>query len=142
MNMMGMMSGGDAPGMGMIDHVEGRIAFLRSELKITDAQAGAWDAFATALRANAQNLGAARAATMGQMGAGQPQVQTLAQRLDAQERWLTARLDGTRAIKTAFTKLHDVLSQDQKKTADELLAPHMGMGMAMMRAGMGGQTAR
>ena len=145
MNMMGMMQmmgGGDAPGMGMIDHVEGRIAFVRTELKITDAQAGAWNTFAASLRANAQNLGAARGAMMGQMGAGQPQVQTLAQRLDAQERWLTARLDGTRAIKTAFTKLYDVLSQDQKKTADELLAPQMGMGMAMMTPGMGAQVTR
>jgi hypothetical protein len=147
MNMMGMMQmmgGGDAPGMGMIDHVEGRIAFLRTELKITDTQGATWNAFAAALRANAQSLGTARGAMMGQTGASQPQGQTLAQRLDAQERWLTARLDGTRAIKIAFTKLHDVLSQDQKKTADELLAPHMGMGMgmAMMTAGMGGQTAR
>jgi hypothetical protein len=141
MGMMQMMGGGDAPGMGMIDHVDGRIAFLRTELKITDAQAGAWSAFAVALRANAQKLGTARGAMMGQMGAGQPQAQTLAQRLDAQERWLTARLDGTRAIKTAFTKLYDVLSQDQKKTADELLAPQMGMGMAMM-AGMGAQMTR
>ena len=140
--MMQMMGGGDAPGMGMIDHVEGRIAFLRTELKIADAQAGAWNAFAVALRANAQNLGTARGAMMGQMGAGQPQVQTLTQRLNAQERWLTARLDGTRAIKTAFTRLYDVLSQDQKRTADELLAPHMGMSMAMMTTGMGGQTAR
>ena len=144
MNMMGMMQmmgSGDAPGMGMIDHVEGRIAFVRTELKITDPQAGAWNMFAAALRSNAQNLGAARGVMMGQMGAGQPQVQTLAQRLDAQERWLTARLDGTRMIKTAFTKLYDVLSQDQKKTADELLAPQMGMGTAMM-AGMGGQMTR
>jgi hypothetical protein len=39
MNMMQMM-GGDGPGMGMIDHVEGRIAFLCAELKITDAQYG------------------------------------------------------------------------------------------------------
>jgi hypothetical protein len=140
MNMMQMMGGGDAPGMGMIDHVEGRIAFLRTELKITDAQAGAWNAFAVALRANAQNLGAARGAMMGRMGAGQSQGQTLAQRLDAQERWLTARLDGTRAIKTVFIKLSDALSQDQKRTADELLAPHMGMTMAMM-TGMGMQPA-
>ena len=142
MGMMQMMGGGDAPGMGMIDHVEGRIAFLRTELKITDAQAGVWNAFAATLRANAQNLGTARGAMMGQMGAGQPQVQTLAQRLNTQERWLTARLDGTRAIKTAFIKLSDALSQDQKRTADELLAPHMGMAMAMMTTGMGGQAAR
>lgn len=126
------------------DHVEGRIAFLRAELKITDAQAGAWDAFAAALRANAKALAAAREPMMSQMkmgqagmGAGQPQapmhVQSLAQRLDAQERWQTARLESTRAIKTAYTKLNDVLSPDQKKAADELLPPNMGMGIPMMK---------
>src|SRR5262245_63948753 len=52
MRMMGMMG----PGMATIDRVEGRIAFLRAELKITEAQAGAWDAFAAALRTNAQKL--------------------------------------------------------------------------------------
>jgi len=135
MNMMRMMGAGDAPGMGMIDRVEGRIAFLRTELKITDAQTGVWNAFAAALRTNAQNLGAARGAMMGQMGAGQ--TQTLIQRLDAQERWLSARLEGTRALKTAFTGLYGALSGEQKKTADELLAPHMGMRMAMMPMAMG-----
>jgi hypothetical protein len=144
MNMMGMMQMmGDAPGMGMIDHVEGRIAFLRTELKITDAQADVWNAFATALRSNAQNLGAARRGMMGQMGAGQPQAQTLTQRLDAQERWLSARLEGTRSLKTAFTGLYGALSDEQKKTADEILAPHMGMGMmAMMPMGQSGPSGR
>jgi len=145
MSMMKTMHGADAPGVAMIDHVEGRIAYLRAELKITDAQAGAWDAFATALRVNAKTLAAARDPMMGQMkmgqvgmGAGQPQApmmpaQTLAQRLDAQERWQTARLEGTRAIKTTFTKLDDVLSPDQKKSADELLPPNLGMAMPMMK---------
>jgi len=145
MSMMKTMHGADAPGMAMIDHVEGRIAYLRAELKITDAQAGAWDAFAAALRVNAKTLAAAREPMMGQMkmgqvgmSAGQPQApmmpaQTLAQRLDAQERWQTARLEGTRAIKTTFTKLDDVLSPDQKKAADELLPPNLGMAMPMMK---------
>src|SRR5262245_38756859 len=54
-NMMGMMRmmGKMGPGMAIIDRVEGRIAFLRAELKITEAQASAWDAFAAALRTNA-----------------------------------------------------------------------------------------
>jgi hypothetical protein len=57
----------------------------------------------------------------------------LADRLELQERWLLARLEGTRTIKVAFTNLYGALSDDQKKTADELVAPHMGMGMGMMR---------
>jgi hypothetical protein len=62
---------------------------------------------------------------------GQPQAPTLADRLDLQERWLTARLEGTRALKSAFVILSGVLSDEQKQTANELLAPHMGM-MTMM----------
>jgi LTXXQ motif family protein len=131
MPMMGMM-GSDGPGMGMIEHVEGRIAFLRAELKITDAQTRVWNDFAAALRSNAQGLGAARQWMMGQMGPGQAQERTLIQRLDAQERWLTARLEGTRALKTALTNLYGQLSSEQKTAADELLPPHMGIGMAPM----------
>ena len=79
MNMMNMMETMQAakmmgPGMGgmaTIDRVEGRIAFLRAELKITDAQAGAWNTFADALRANAKKLGEVRASMMGKPGDAQ-----------------------------------------------------------------------
>jgi LTXXQ motif family protein len=133
MQRMGMMGGGIG-GMATIDRVEGRIAFLRAELKITDAQAEAWNGFADALRTNAKNLGEIRTPMMPKPGDAQPPANMTA-RLDLQEQWLAARLDGVRAIKSAFVKLNDVLSDDQKKTAGELLAPHMGMGMiAMMPA--------
>jgi hypothetical protein len=141
MNMMGMMQmmggsggmmAGDGLGMAMADHVEGRIAFLQTELRITDAQTQVWDAFTDALRDNARNLGSARGAMMAQMGSGQSQ--TLAQRLDAQESWLTARLEGTRTLKAAFAGLYAALSAEQKTTADDLLAPHMGL-MAMGQMG-------
>ena len=135
MRMMGMMGPGN--GMSTIDHVEGRIAFLRAELKITDAQMSAWNAFADALRANAKKLGEVRAAMMSRLGSGQ-QPLTLADRLDLQEQWLVARLEGIRAIKPAFVSLFSTLTDEQKKTANELLAPHMGM-MAMMSAMQPGQ---
>jgi hypothetical protein len=134
MRVMGTM--GDSPaGVGMIDHVEGRVAFLRTELKITDAQANAWNAFADALRTNAKKLGEVRASMMSHMGAGQQRAPTLAEQLSLQEQWLAARLEGTRAIKSAFTNLDGVLSDEQKETANELLGPHMGMGMMPMMAG-------
>jgi hypothetical protein len=131
MRMMGMMGRGPAA-MGTIDRVEGRIAFLRTELKITDAQGSVWNAFADALRTNAKKLGEVRASMMSQMNPGQQVAPTLPERFDVQERWLTARLEGIRAIKSAFTGLYATFSDDQKKTASEILAPHMGMGMAMM----------
>jgi hypothetical protein len=127
------MMGPGMVGMGTIDRVEGRIAFLRAELKITDAQANAWNTFADALRANAQKLGALRPAMMPQPGSSSQQ--TLAERLDVQERWLSARLEGTRAIKAAFIPLVGTFSEDQKKNATELLGPHLGL--AMMPGQMG-----
>ena len=140
MQMMRMMgqSGAEAgcagmSGMATIDRVEGRIAFLKTELKITDTQDAAWNAFADALRTNANSLGEVRAAMMPQAGAAQ---QDLVDRLGLQEKWLAARLEGTRAIKSALTNLVGTLSDDQKTTADELLAPHMGMGMMARMAGM------
>lgn len=134
MQRMGMMGGG-MDGMATIDRVEGRIAFLRTELKITDAQADAWNGFAEALRTNAKKLAEVRASMMPKPGDKQPPASTLSARLDSQEQWLTARLDGLRAMKSAFARLNEVLSDDQKKTANDLLAPHMGMGaMAMMPA--------
>jgi hypothetical protein len=133
LQMMGMMGRG-TDGMATIDRVEGRIAFLRAELKITDAQADAWNGFADALRTNARKLTEVRATAMPKPGDGQP-ASALSARLDQQEQWLAARLDGTRAMKSTFAKLNEALSDDQKKTANDLLAPHMGMeAMAMMPA--------
>jgi hypothetical protein len=138
MNMMQMMGSRQSEcamgGMGTIDRVEGRIAFLRTELKITDAQSVAWNAFADTLRNNAKYLGEVRASMVSQPGASQ----SLVDRLALQEKWLLARLEGIRAIKSALTNLVGALSDEQKKTADELLAPHMGMG-AMACAMQSGQ---
>lgn len=135
MQRMGM-SGSSMGGMAPIDRIEGRIAFLRTELKITDAQAEAWSGFADALRTNAKRLAEARTAMMPKADAkADASATTVAARLDLQEQWLVARLDGTREMKSAFIKLNEVLSDDQKKTAGDLLAPHMGMGpMSMMAA--------
>jgi hypothetical protein len=138
MRMMGMM--GPGGGMGTIDHVEGRIAFLRAELKITEAQTSAWNAFADALRANAKRLKEVRASMMSHSSDGQQQPLSLADRLELQERWLTARLEGIRAIKPAFVNLYGTFSYDQRKGANELLAPHMGM-MEMMAGMQPGQMS-
>ena len=144
MKKMGMMrhggGAGAGGGMGMatIDHVEGRIAFLRAELKITDAQSAAWNAFADALRTNAKSLGEVRSSIMsGMAGSEQP---SLVERFALQEKWLSARLEGARAIKSPLVYLMAALSEDQKKLADELLAPHMGV-MAMMQPGNEGSGA-
>lgn len=139
--MMGMMRQGGMgmpdsvmPGMQMSEHVEGRIAFLRAELKISDNQEKVWNDFANALRDAAKKLNETRGAMGMKMGA---QTVTITQRLDQQEAWYAARLDGIRALKVPFTQLYAALSDDQKKVADQLLGPHLGL-MPMAGMSMGG----
>lgn len=125
MRMMGdgMRMRGGMPGMamgpGMVDMTErfdGRLAFLRTELRITDAQATTWDAFADALRTSRKHLLEAR--------------QQLSQayssstdRLEKYEQHLSARLEALKSARTSFAKLHGSLDEAQKRTADELVAP-------------------
>ena len=136
MKMMGgdgaQMGMGGMGNMGMTDHTAGRIAFLRAELQISDAQSKAWDAFADAMQKIGSQMKEANMPMMAEGSAPQ-----LLARLDSQERMLTARLDGVRAMKAAFAPLYDALSAEQRKTADDLLANHMGlMPLGMMQGGM------
>ena len=51
MPMIRMMMGQNGMPM-MASHIDGRLAFLKTELKITDAQLPLWNAFAQAMRDN------------------------------------------------------------------------------------------
>jgi hypothetical protein len=129
MRMMGAMDG--AMQRGMVGHTEGRIAFLRAELKITDSQTPAWNAFAEAVRTNARKINEASSAAA--------TAQTLLQRVAAQEVQLKARLEGLQGLRGALTALDATFSEEQKKVAEELLPGGAGMGMGMM-AMRGGQN--
>jgi hypothetical protein len=109
-----------------IEFSEGRLAFLKAELKIAEAQAKAWDAFAAALRENTTKLNEAYAApdraAMDKMGP--------AERLGWVEKALAARLDAVKRAKGAIEPLYAGLSDDQKKTFDRFV-PTGGMRPAM-----------
>jgi LTXXQ motif family protein len=126
MGMMGMMAGQN--GMGgmrmMAEHVEGRIAFLKAELKITDAQLPLWNTFAQAMRESATAMQGMRGGMM-----ATSQAATLPEKLDAREKLLVARLDAARKLKAAVEPLYAALSAEQKKTADEIMVGPMGMMM-------------
>ena len=161
--------------MGMMapHRIEGRIAFLRTELKITDAQDAAWNAFAEVLRAQARGMEAMRSRMMGgqmsagpmagapmpgaqmpggspsggQMPSGQMQAApgpgrpmpgsgtammpgqgggiSFPDQADQVVQMMTARYESARAIAATGRALYAVLSDTQKKTADELLAMPM-----------------
>ena len=119
---VGMMSGGMMGGM-PLKHVEGRLAFLKTELKITPAQEPQWTRFADTVRSTAKNAQGA----MPPMMQGGAQAPTAPDRLGRYEKTLTSRLETVRALKAAFDPLYTSLSDEQKKAADELLMGPMGI---------------
>ena len=108
-NMMGqmpMMGMGHQGGMGMpFEHVEGRIAFLRTELKIEETQVGPWNAFADVLRANAKSMKDMHEEVMRQSGAV-----LLLQRVDMHEKMMSAHLEMERKFQAAIKPLYDALN--------------------------------
>jgi hypothetical protein len=120
-----MMEGGAMPMMGMAEHVEGRLAFIKAELKITDAQQPQWNAFADAVRANAQAMKDVALPMMGQ----ETQPKTLPERLAQHEKMVSLHLVSLQRLKSAVDPLYAALSDEQKKTADTLVRPMGMMGM-------------
>lgn len=111
-------------------HIEGRIAFLKAELKITDAQSRQWDQYAAFMREAAKTRAdaqaAARAAAPRERPApGQPREprerKPLLDRLGDQESRLQTRLELTQKRKAATETLFKVLTDEQKKIAEGLM---------------------
>jgi LTXXQ motif family protein len=122
MGMMQMMMGQN----GMAGHVEGRIAFLKTELKITEAQSAQWSQFAEALRANARRMTEMHGKMSGMMSQGGAAM-SAPERLDRMETMMTAMLESVRTTKAALTPLYAALTDEQKKLANDLIRGPMGM---------------
>jgi hypothetical protein len=124
MGMMRMMMGqGGMGGMPMMaGHVEGRLAFLKTELKIIDAQLPLWNAVADAIRADATSMGEISGGMM-----GSSQTATLPEKLALREKMMTRHLEALHRLEAAVDPLYAALSDEQKKTADELRMGPMGM---------------
>jgi hypothetical protein len=110
---------------GMLDRVEGRLAFLKTELKITEAQSSAWNKVASAIRDSAKS----RNERMKAIWSDEDKAKSLLERLELHEQFMTVRLDEIKQLKAAWNDLYGQLSDDQKKEADGVVIPMMGMGM-------------
>lgn len=120
--MMAMMHG-DMMGEMPLKHVEGRLAFLKTELKITPAQEPQWTAFADAVRSTAKKAQGATPPMM--MGGMKPS--SAPDRLGRYEKTLNARLEAVHGLKAAVDPLYASFGDEQKKIADELLMGPMGI---------------
>ncbi|MCL4765543.1 MAG: Spy/CpxP family protein refolding chaperone [Hyphomicrobiaceae bacterium] len=117
---MGM---GNCPMWGSTDtpaFAEGRVAFLKAELAITDAQSSAWDTYANALKRNLESMQGMRQTMLAASQAKSP-----VERLDAHITVMEGRLATLKDIKAPLEALYAALNDAQKKKADDLLT---GMG--------------
>ncbi len=100
-------------------HIDGQLAFIKAELKITDEQAPVWTVFAETFRADKQKKAAACVAAQEQARA-----MASANLLDSMkvvETRLSDQLDSMRAMEAAIRPLYGMLTRDQKQKADEIL---------------------
>ena len=124
MPMMGW-SGQGAAAMcnAMTSHIEGRLAYLKTELKITDAQASLWNAYADAARSSAQTMQAHCTAMMGQPNSAA----ALPDRLDLHEQFMASQLEALRTMNKTLKPLYAALGDTQKQTANQFFWGPMGM---------------
>jgi len=106
--MMGMMMGGPA--------AQGRLAYMKAELGITDAQTAAWDGYASAVNARVASMQGIHADMIQAMQTGNAMA-----RLDAHINAMEAMVDSLKALKPATAALYAVLTDEQKQKADLLL---------------------
>jgi len=103
-------------------HVEGRIAYLKAELKITPAQEAQFNQLADAMRTNAKE----RAATFDQLRQNRDKARNAVERLETRERLTRMRAEQEARSLTALKPLYDSLTPVQKQIADDMTAPRWG----------------
>ena len=125
----GMMGAGC--GMGGYDasgdydtYVDGRLAFLKAELKITDDQSAAWSAYADALKENFQSMAGMHQQMFSLFQQGKDD-RSVVDMLDLQISLMKTRVGALEKMKPAAEKLYAALSDDQQEKANQIL-PVMG----------------
>jgi periplasmic protein CpxP/Spy len=111
----------DKPWMMPGQLVDGRIAFLKTELKITANEEAAWQQVAAAMRRNADALDQAitnARAHRGQMDA--------VERMEIREQFAKLRADSDARLLAAFKPLYASLSPEQQQTANALFMMQHG----------------
>ena len=108
----------------MANHIEGRLAYIKAELKITEAQGSLWNAYADAARDNANAM---RAHCTIMMSRRSGSAANLPDRLEQHEQLMATQLDAVRAMNKMLKPLYAALNDSQKQTADQLFWGPMGM---------------
>jgi hypothetical protein len=105
----------------MDEHIDGQLAYLKTELKITEAQTPQWNVFANTFRADKEKNAHLCRATENEESRSKIMSASLPESLGMMAARLTARLESLRAMEAAIRPLYLILSKEQKKTADEIM---------------------
>ncbi len=106
------------------ERVEARLAYVKTALKITDAQAPQWNAYANVVRKQAQQADQRMQERRARMAQGAERKQpTAIERLERRQQFLT--IAATRAGERLVVQkpLYAALSAEQQRVADEVFAP-------------------
>ena len=115
--MMGGMGAGMMTGQEDLKAmVEGRLAYVKTALSITEEQATAWKAYEEAARADVQSMQTVHQAMMTAMQSG-----SAIDRMQTHITMMQARLDALKVLEPAAETLYQALTPEQKKKADTLL---------------------
>ena len=110
---------GHRMGQGMDMHsvpmMEGRLAYLKADLEITDAQASAWDGYANAVRTGRATMEGVHRDMM------ESKKSAALERMDALIKAMDSKVESLKALKPATEALYAVLTDAQKEKADQVL---------------------
>jgi periplasmic protein CpxP/Spy len=109
------------------ERTEARLAYVKTALKITDAQAPQWDAYANVVRKQAQTADQRmqeRRARIEQAKAagGERKRPTAIERLERRQQFFTNAAARSGELLTVQKPLYAALSPEQQRVADELFA--------------------
>jgi hypothetical protein len=101
--------------------VEGRLAYVKTALGITDDQSSIWNSYADAARAKQQGMQSTRDAMMSAMRSG-----TVIDRMQSRIAMAQAELDALKAMQPSTEALYKGLTAEQQKKADAMLGRGWG----------------
>lgn len=105
-------------------HIEGILAYVKAELKITADQEQAWNKFADVVRDNAKARAAARQArATGRQASPDGKVAPLTERIDSRLDAMEERTDMFKKMAEAAKTLYAQLTPEQQGIADHMLPP-------------------
>jgi len=113
----GMMMGQNQMGA----MVEGRLAYLKTQLAITDEQSSVWQAYADAARARVEAMQQYGHEMFDAMQSG-----TAIERMEARIAMMSAMTEAMMKMLPATKEFYSVLDADQKQVADQLIGMDCG----------------